>query len=136
MNVSIVFDKLFKETKQVFLLGGFNINLLNNCYQPTNDFLDSLASNSSMVRTQCFSEKLRKIFLYIYIYSYFFWKNFSREYLVASKFLLEMPTFKENVIICAITIIKVRDLLFTLLQVIAILATKFQKWMNSHYSSW
>ena len=68
MNVSIVFDKLFKETKQVFLLGGFNINLLNNSYQPTNDFLDSLASNSFMVRTQCFSEKLRKIFLYIYIF--------------------------------------------------------------------
>ena len=131
MNVSIVFDKLFKETKQVFLLGGFNINLLNNSYQPTNDFLDSLASNSFMV----FLKNYEKFF-YIYIYSYFFWKNFSREYLVASKFLLEMPTFKENVIICAITIIKVRDLLFTLLQVIAILATKFQKWMNSHYSSW
>ena len=76
MNVSIVFDKLLKETKQVFLLGGFNINLLNNCYQPTNDFLDSLASNSSMVRTQCFSEKLRKIFLYIYIFLFLLKKFF------------------------------------------------------------
>ena len=36
-----------KERKQVFLLGDFNINLLNyNDHQPTNDFLDSLASNS------------------------------------------------------------------------------------------
>ena len=36
-----------KEQKQVFLLGDFNINLLNyNDHQPTNDFLDSLASNS------------------------------------------------------------------------------------------
>ena len=38
---------LSKEQKQVFLLGDFNINLLNyNDHQPTNDFLDSLASNS------------------------------------------------------------------------------------------
>ena len=30
-----------KERKQVFLLGDFNINLLNyNDHQPTNDFLD------------------------------------------------------------------------------------------------
>ena len=36
-----------KEQKQIFLLGDFNINLLNyNIHQPTNDFLDSLASNS------------------------------------------------------------------------------------------
>ena len=40
-------DKLSKENKQVFLLGDFNINLLNyNDHQPTNEFLDSLASNS------------------------------------------------------------------------------------------
>ena len=36
-----------KERKQVFLLGDFDINLLNyNDHQPTNDFLDLLASNS------------------------------------------------------------------------------------------
>ena len=36
-----------KEQKQIFLLGDFNINLLYyNVHQPTNDFLDSLASNS------------------------------------------------------------------------------------------
>ena len=41
------FDKLSKENKQVFLLGDFNINLLNyNDHQLTNEFLDSLASNS------------------------------------------------------------------------------------------
>ena len=40
-------DKLSKESNQVFLLGDFNINLLNyNDHQPTNEFLDSLASNS------------------------------------------------------------------------------------------
>ena len=40
-------NKLSKENKQVFLLCYFNINLLNyNDHQPTNEFLDSLASNS------------------------------------------------------------------------------------------
>ena len=39
-------DKLSKENKQVFLLGRFNINLLNyNDHQPSNEFLDPLASN-------------------------------------------------------------------------------------------
>ena len=37
---------ILKEQKQIFLLGDFNINLLNyNVHQPTNDFLDSLASS-------------------------------------------------------------------------------------------
>ena len=40
-------DKISKEQKQIFLLGDFNINWLNyNEHQPTNEFLDSLASNS------------------------------------------------------------------------------------------
>ena len=40
-------EKVSKEQKQIFLLEDFNINLLNcNVHQPTNDFLDSLASNS------------------------------------------------------------------------------------------
>ena len=39
--------KISKEQKQIFLLGGFNMSLLNyNEHQPTNEFLDSLASNS------------------------------------------------------------------------------------------
>ena len=43
---SQIFEIVSKERKQVFLLGDFNINLLNyNDHQPTNDFLDSLASN-------------------------------------------------------------------------------------------
>ena len=42
-----ILDKISKENKQVFLLGDFNIDLLNyNDHQPTNEFLDSLASNS------------------------------------------------------------------------------------------
>ena len=44
---SQMFEIVSKERKQVFLLGDFNRNLLNyNDHQPTNDFLDSLASNS------------------------------------------------------------------------------------------
>ena len=44
---SQIFEIVSKEQKQVFLLGDFNINLLNyNDHQRTNDFLDSLASNS------------------------------------------------------------------------------------------
>ena len=42
-----IFEMLLKERKQVFVLGNFHINFLNyNDHQPTNDFLDSLASNS------------------------------------------------------------------------------------------
>ena len=42
-----ILDKMSKKNKQVFLLGDFNIDLLNyNDHQPTNEFLDSLASNS------------------------------------------------------------------------------------------
>ena len=40
-------DKVSKEQKSVFLLGDFNINLLNyHDHNPTNEFLDSLTSNS------------------------------------------------------------------------------------------
>ena len=46
-NLNQMLEKVSKEQKQTFLLGDFNINLLNyNVHQPTNDFLDSLASNS------------------------------------------------------------------------------------------
>ena len=39
-------EKISKEQKSVFLLGHFNINLLNyNVHNPTNEFSDSLASN-------------------------------------------------------------------------------------------
>ena len=45
--LSQIFEILSKEQKQVFVLGDFNINLLNyNDNQPTNGFLDSLASDS------------------------------------------------------------------------------------------
>ena len=46
-HLNPMFEKVSKEQKQIFLLGDFNINLLNyNVHQPTNDFLDSLAFNS------------------------------------------------------------------------------------------
>ena len=42
-----IFEITSKEGKQIFILGDFNINLLNhNDRQQTNDFLDSLPSNS------------------------------------------------------------------------------------------
>ena len=45
-------EKISKEQKSVFLLGDFNINLLNyNVHNPTNEFLDSLASNSFLPYT-------------------------------------------------------------------------------------
>ena len=41
-------DNISKEQKSIFLLEDFNANLLNyNKHNPTNEFLDSLASNSS-----------------------------------------------------------------------------------------
>ena len=41
-----ILDKVFKEQKSVFLQGDFNVNLLNyNNHNPTDEFLDSLASN-------------------------------------------------------------------------------------------
>ena len=40
-------DKVFKEQKSVFLLGDFNVNLVNyNNHNPTNEFLGTVASNS------------------------------------------------------------------------------------------
>ena len=40
-------DNISKEQKSVFLLGDFNVNLFNyNQHNQTNEFLDSLASNS------------------------------------------------------------------------------------------
>ena len=41
-----ILEKVPIEQQQIFALGDFDINLLNyNVHQPTNDFLDSLASN-------------------------------------------------------------------------------------------
>ena len=46
-HLNQMLEKVSKEQKQIFLLGDFNINLLNyNVHQLPNDFLDSLASNS------------------------------------------------------------------------------------------
>ena len=44
-------DKVSKEQKSVFLLGDFNVSLLNyNDHNPTNEFLDSFASNSYILQ--------------------------------------------------------------------------------------
>ena len=41
--------KINQEQKKVFLLGDFNVDLMhNNEHKPTSEFLDSLASNSSL----------------------------------------------------------------------------------------
>ena len=46
-HLNQIFEKASKEQKHIFLLGDFNINLLNyNVNQLINDFFDSLASNS------------------------------------------------------------------------------------------
>ena len=46
-HLNQMLDKVFKEQKQIDLLEDFNIDLLSYIvHQPTNDFLDSLASNS------------------------------------------------------------------------------------------
>ena len=45
--INQLLHKISKEHKQIFLLGDSNINLLNyNEHQTTNEFLDSLASNT------------------------------------------------------------------------------------------
>ena len=42
-----LFENISKEQKSIFLLADFNVNLLNyNEHDQTNEFLDSLASNS------------------------------------------------------------------------------------------
>ena len=46
-NLNKLLENIFKEKKFIFLLGTFNINLLNNnAYNQENEFLDSFASNS------------------------------------------------------------------------------------------
>ena len=45
--LNIILEKVSKEQKSVYRLGYFSVNLLNyNDHTPTNEFLDSLASNS------------------------------------------------------------------------------------------
>ena len=45
--LNILLDKVSKEQISVFLLGDFNVNLLNyNDHNPTKEFLDPLSSNS------------------------------------------------------------------------------------------
>ena len=51
-------EKVSNEQKSVFLLGDFNVNLLNyNVHNPTNKYLDSLAS-SPFYFTCCFQLEL------------------------------------------------------------------------------
>ena len=92
---------------------GFQLLLFNSLlfsFKFKNEFI----SETFKVRTQCFSEK---IWFFRFWYSYSFWKDLSMENLVVSRLLLEVPKYKENVQICVITVIKVHNLLLTLLQV-------------------
>ena len=56
-------------------------------------------------RTQCFSEKIFDILIPF--------ENFSPGNLVVSKFLLEVPKFKENIVSCIIDVIKSFNHIFT-----------------------
>ena len=68
LNLNPLLDKLSKENKQVFLLGHSNINLLNySDHQLTNEFLDSLVSNSFIPH----SHKYSYIHIYTNIYSFY-----------------------------------------------------------------
>ena len=47
--LSKLLENISREQKSIFLLGDFNVSLLNyNEHNQTNEFLDSLASNSSI----------------------------------------------------------------------------------------
>ena len=97
------------KAQQDFVQWSFSIKLTKTCHK---NRCEVLASGPLKVRVQCFSEKFLKEFFFQN--SYFFWKDLSKEYLVVSKFLLEVPKFKVNVIICVITVTKVHDILLTL----------------------
>ena len=44
--LSKLLENISKEQKSIFLLGDFNVNLLNYEHNQTNEFLDSFSSNS------------------------------------------------------------------------------------------
>ena len=105
-----------------FEIGKLKEILLSNVY--FQKFIDKCVSRfvnklHIKVRTQCFAEKNREKKLW---YSYFFWKDISREYIVVSKFVIEVPKFNKNVVICIITVKKVHDLSLKLLPETTILA--------------
>ena len=79
-----------------------------------------ILSSLLKARMQCFSKKFRQKKFFFFWYSYSFWKHLSRENLVVLKLLLEVPKFRENFVICVITVIKVHDILPTILLVITI----------------
>ena len=66
---------------------------------------------------------LKKIYFFWCSYSY--WKDLPMKNVAVLKFLLKVPKFKENIVICVITVKKVRNCLLTLLQVITILRHSF-----------
>ena len=71
------------------------------------------------------------VFFFFFWYSYSFWTDLFSKYLVVSTFLLKVTEFKENVLICVITDTIVRDLLLTLVQVIAMFAALVSR-INLH----
>ena len=80
-----------------------------------NDFNFNAGLILLKVRTQYFSEKFRKVFFYILI-------PFENIFPAIFSFEIQVPKFKENVLICVTTVVKVHDLLLTLLQIKTVFA--------------
>ena len=58
-NLRQILEIVSKEQKLVFLLGDFNISLLNyNDHQPTNDFLDCLEKITTFFKTARFNHTM------------------------------------------------------------------------------
>ena len=82
--INQLLHKISKEQKQIFLLGDFNINLLNyNEHQTTNEFLDSLASNTiiSYILQPTRLTSHSKILIYnLFFKCIFMWSNIRKHY--------------------------------------------------------
>ena len=76
--------------------------------------IETLAVDFDAILTTVFPEKFWKTNFFWSSYPY--WKDLSRKNVVVLKFLLKVPKFKENIVICVNTVKKVRKFLLALLQ--------------------
>ena len=102
-------EKVSKEQKSVFILGYFNINLLNyNVHNPTAEFLDSLASKSLLpfilqpARITSHSKTLIHNILTKVILPDLLWGNLAAtehlsQFLIVSNTLCNPPLNKSNI---------------------------------------